>query len=92
LGLSKLELCIATMKVLAVQGSAEKTQIIRKTNFGLFEPEELLIFLVKMGLVRQRADEGIAVYSLTAKGMRVLVYFKEVNEKVPIARKCRNGH
>ncbi len=92
MGLSRLELCIATMKVLAVQGSAELTQIVRKTDFGLSEPEEHLIFLVKMGMIRQRAANDKIVYSITTKGMRVLAYFKEVNEKLPIARKCRDAY
>jgi predicted transcriptional regulator len=80
------------MKVLAVQGTAELKQIVRKTNFGLPEPEEHLMFLVKTGMVRQRAADGRIAYSITTKGMRVLVYFKEVDEKVLIARKCRNAH
>jgi predicted transcriptional regulator len=80
------------MKVLAVQGSAELTQIVCKMDFGLPEPEGYLIFLVKMGMVRQREAEGRIVYFITTKGMRVLVYFKEVDEKLPIARKCRNAH
>jgi predicted transcriptional regulator len=92
LGLSRLELCIATLKVLAVQGSAELTQIVRRMDFGLSEPEEHLIFLMKMGLIRQRATGGRIVYSITTKGIRALVYFKELNEKLPIARKCRNAH
>jgi predicted transcriptional regulator len=92
LGLSRLELCIATLKVLAVQGSAELTQIVRRMDFSLSESEEHLIFLRKMGLIRQRATDGKVVYSITTKGIRVLVYFKELNEKLPIARKCRNAH
>jgi predicted transcriptional regulator len=92
LGLSRLELCIATLKVLAVQGSAELTQIVRKMDFGLSEPKEHLIFLMKMGLIRQRTTDSRIVYSITTKGIRVLVYFKELNEKLPIARKCRNVH
>lgn len=92
MGLSRLELCIAIMKVLAVQGSAELPQIVRKKDFGLSEPEEYLVFLVKMGIIRQRPVGDRVIYSITTKGLRVLVYFKEVDAKLPLAKKCRNTY
>jgi len=75
LGLSRLEMYLAVIKVLDNGDSIPQQQIIRKAGLDLVASKECFNFLVKFDLIREKTLGPKKVYSITDKGQRVCEYF-----------------
>lgn len=75
LRLSRMEICLAILKVLDKGDVITQQQIMRKAGLNLSSSKEFLNFLVKMNIVREKNLGTRIVYSLTDKGRRLSSYF-----------------
>ncbi len=82
---TKLEMYIGVLKVLAQNVSVKTTDVADSLNVRTCELKKCLTFLLKQGLVEERklSDNGV-VYLITQRGRRVLKYFKELKQELPI--------
>ena len=82
---SKLEMYIDILKVLAQKGPLKLTHIMYKSNVNCKVLKEYLDFLLKQGLIEERAvGKGRIVYADTPRGITVLKYFRELTKALPI--------
>ncbi len=88
---SKLEIYIDILNVLALKGQLKLTHIMYKSNVNCKVLKEQLEFLIKNGLVEEKIlrKERI-VYSATSKGIRVLKYFREIEQVFPMKEEARH--
>jgi predicted transcriptional regulator len=88
---SKLEIYIDILDVLALKGQLKLTHIMYKSNVNCKVLKEQLEFLIKNGLVEERIlrKERI-VYSATPKGIKVLKYFREIEQVFPMKEEVRH--
>jgi len=88
---SKLEMYIDILSVLAHKGPLRLTHIMYKANVNCSVLKEYLDFLIKQGLVEERAlKKEHVVYAVTQRGITVLKYFKELKQVLPIVEETRN--
>jgi predicted transcriptional regulator len=88
---SKLEMYIDILTVLAHKGPLKLTHIMYKANVNCSVLKEYLDFLLKQGLVEERAvKKQRIVYAVTQRGITVLKYFKELKQVLPIVEESRN--
>ncbi len=79
--LSKLEMHIEVLKVLALIGPQTLTQIMKKTNVNCSELKENLNFLLKQGLVEnQTPGKTQVIFAVSQRGIAVLTYFNEIKQ------------
>ncbi|MEM1757763.1 MAG: winged helix-turn-helix domain-containing protein, partial [Candidatus Bathyarchaeia archaeon] len=72
---SKLEMYIDILKVLAQRGPTKLTHIMYKANVNCSVLKEYLDFLIKQGLVEEKAvGKKRVVYAITQRGVTVLKY------------------
>jgi len=76
LGLSRMDMYLAIIKVLNNCDSITQKQIMRKADLNLVSLKEYLNFLVKLDLIREKTIGTKTVYSITNKGQRVCTYFR----------------
>ena len=77
---SKLEMYVDILKVLAQKGPTKLTHIMYKANVNSSILKEYLDFLIKQGLIEERAvGKNRVVYANTARGTTVIKYFRELN-------------
>ncbi len=89
---SKLEMYVDILRVLAQQGPSKRTHIMYRANVNCKVLKENLGFLIKQGLVEEKAvGKGRVVYANTPRGMTVLKYFKELQQALPIVEEARNS-
>ncbi|MEM2046022.1 MAG: winged helix-turn-helix domain-containing protein [Candidatus Bathyarchaeia archaeon] len=82
---SKLEMYIDILKVLAQRGPTKLTHIMYKANVNCSVLKEYLDFLIKQGLVEEKAvGKKRVVYAITQRGVTVLKYFRELKQVLPI--------
>ena len=82
---SKLEMYVDILKVLAQRGPLKLTHIMYKANVNCNVLKEYLAFLIKQGLIEERAvRKGKVVYANTARGTAVLKFFRELDKALPI--------
>lgn len=82
---SKLEMYIDILKVLAQRGPTKLTHIMYKANVNCSVLKEYLDFLIKQGLVEEKAiGKKRVVYVITQRGVTVLKYFRELKQVLPI--------
>jgi predicted transcriptional regulator len=82
---SKLEMYLDILGVLERGGQVKMTHIMYETNVNCGILNLFLDFLTKQNLAeKQTVGRQRAVYSITQKGMRVLEYFRELKQALPI--------
>jgi predicted transcriptional regulator len=76
------------LKVLALRGPLKLTHIMYKANVNCSVLSEYLEFLLKQGLVEERAlKKNRTVYAVTQHGLSVLKAFRELTQALPIVEK-----
>ena len=80
------------LKVLAQRGPLKLTHIMYKANVNCSVLKEYLDFLIKQGLVEERAvGKSRIVFAVTQRGVTVLKYFRELKQVLPIVEEARNA-
>lgn len=88
---SKLEMYIDILRVLAQRGPLKLTHVMYKANVNCSVLKEYMDFLIKQGLVEERAvGKRRLVYAVTQRGITVLKYFRELKQVLPIAEDSGN--
>jgi predicted transcriptional regulator len=88
---SKLEMYIDVLRVLAHRGPLKLTHIMYKANVNCSVLKEYLEFLIKQNLVEERTvGKRRVVYAITQRGIKVLKYFRELKQVLPIVEESRN--
>ena len=88
---SKLEIYIDILDVLALKGQLKLTHIMYKSNVNCKVLKEQLEFLLKNSLVEERMlRKEKVVYGITPKGIKVLKYFREIEQVFPIKEEARH--
>ena len=88
---SKLEMYVDILKVLAHRGPLKLTHIMYKSNVNCCVLKEYLEFLIKQGLIEERAvGKERVVYAVTQRGITVLKYFKELKQVLPIVEEAQS--
>ena len=88
---SKLEMYVDILSVLAHKGPLKLTHVMYKANVNCSVLKEYLDFLIKQGLVEERAaGKQRMVYAVTQRGITVLKYFKELKQVLPIVEEARS--
>jgi predicted transcriptional regulator len=78
------------LKVLALRGPLKLTHIMYKANVNCSVLSEYLEFLLKQGLVEERAlKKNRTVYAVTQHGLTVLKSFRELSQALPIVEENR---
>jgi predicted transcriptional regulator len=75
LGLSRMELYLAIIKVLDNGDLMAQRQITRKAGINLVPSKEFFNFLVRLDLIKETTVGSRVVYSITNKGERLCAYF-----------------
>jgi predicted transcriptional regulator len=87
---SKLEMYVDILKVLALRGPLKLTHIMYKANVNCSVLSEYLEFLLKQGLVEERAlKKNRTVYAVTQNGLSVLKAFRELTQALPIVEETK---
>ena len=88
---SKLEMYIDILKVLAQRGPLKLTHVMYKANVNCSVLKEYMVFLIKQGLVEEKAiGKRRVVYAVTQRGIMVLKYFRELKQVLPIVEESGN--
>ncbi len=88
---SKLEMYVGILQALALKGNLKLTHIMYKANVNCSVLKEYLDFLMKQGLVEERAlGKQRVVYAITPRGINVLKHFKELRQVLPIVEESRS--
>jgi predicted transcriptional regulator len=84
---TKLEMYVGVLKILAQNDSVKTTNVADSLNVRTHELKIYLAFLLKQDLVEERklSNNGV-VYLITQRGRKVLRYFKELKQELPIIR------
>ena len=75
LGLSRMEMYLAIIKVLDKGDSMVQQQIMRKAGINSGVSKEFFNFLIKLGIIKEQNLGSKIVYSITVKGQRLCTYF-----------------
>lgn len=75
MGLSRMEMYLAVIKVLDKGDSMAQQQIMRKAGINLVPSEEFFNFLVRLGIIKEKIRDPKVTYSITNKGQRLCAYF-----------------
>ena len=82
---SKLELHVDTLKALACHGPLKITHIMYEVNVSCSFLKHYLDFLIRHNLVEEQTlHKKRFVYAITERGLRVLKYFRELDNALPI--------
>ena len=82
---SKLEMYIDILKVLAHRGPLKLTHIMYKANVNCSVLKEYLDFLIQQNLVEEKTvGKKRIVYAITENGLKVLKYFRELKNMLPV--------
>ena len=76
MGLSRMEMYLAVIKVLENWDSITQKQIMCKADLTSGAPKEFLNFLIKLDLIMEKSSGNKTVYSITDRGQRLLQYFR----------------
>jgi predicted transcriptional regulator len=88
---SKLEIYIDILDVLALKGQLKLTHIMYKSNVNCKVLKEQLEFLMKNNLVEEKIlRKERTVYGITPKGLKVLKYFREIEQVFPMKEEVRH--
>jgi predicted transcriptional regulator len=82
---------VGILQALALKGNLKLTHIMYKANVNCSVLKEYLDFLMKQGLVEERAlGKQRVVYAITPRGINVLKHFKELRQVLPIVEESRS--
>jgi predicted transcriptional regulator len=88
---SKLEMYVDILTVLAHRGPLKLTHVMYKANVNCSVLKEYLDFLMKQGLIEERAmGKKRIVFAVTQRGITVLKYFRELKQVLPIVEDARS--
>jgi predicted transcriptional regulator len=73
LGLSRMEMYLAVIKVLDRGDSMAQQQIMRKAGINL--TKEFFNFLIRLDIIEEKTLGSKVVYYITVKGQRLCAYF-----------------
>jgi predicted transcriptional regulator len=73
--LSRMEMYLATIRVLDHGDSITRQQIKRKTGLNFDISKEFFRFLVHFDIIKEKTVGSKTVYNLTDKGQRLYTYF-----------------
>jgi predicted transcriptional regulator len=77
---------IDTLTVLALRGPLKLTHLMYKANVNCSILKKYLEFLIKQELVEEKTiGERRVVYVITERGIKVLKYFRELSQVLPIS-------
>ena len=76
MGLSRMEMYLAVIKVLDSWDSITQKQIMCKAEISLVAPKELLNCLIQLDLIIEKSLGNKTVYSITDRGQRLCKYFR----------------
>jgi len=80
------------LKVLARSGPLKLTHIMYKANVNCSVLKEYLDFLIAQNLVEEKTvGKKRIVYAITARGITVLKYFRELKSVLPIIEEARTN-
>ena len=78
-------MCIATLEALVYCGPMKITRITYKAKMSYSQLKLVLDDLVQNELVKERAlKKNTVVYAATPKARKILTYFEELKEMLPI--------
>lgn len=81
----KLEMYVDILNVLEQRGSLKASHIMREVNLNHNVLNGNLEFLIKQGLIEERADgESSVVYANTARGSAVIKFFTDLDKALPV--------
>jgi predicted transcriptional regulator len=82
---SKIELYMSTIEALTFYGPMKITKITYKAKINCSPLKEVLDYLVQKDLVEERTiKKNKVVYAATPKGRKILSYFNELKDMLPI--------
>jgi predicted transcriptional regulator len=82
---TKLEMYVGFLKILAQNDSVKTTNVADSLSVKTHELKIYLAFLLKQGLVEElKLSNNRVVYLITQRGRRVLKYFRELKQELPI--------
>jgi predicted transcriptional regulator len=88
---SKIEMYVDILTVLAHRGPLNLTHVSYQANVNCSILKECLDFLIKQGLVEERAvRKRHLVYIVTQRGITVLKYFEELKQVLPMVQEAQN--
>ena len=83
---SKIEICISTLEALVYTGPLRITRITYKANINCCQLKPILNNLIQNKLVEERTlKKNKVFYVATPKARKVLSYFNELKEMLPIS-------
>jgi predicted transcriptional regulator len=82
---SKLEMYVDILNVLAQRGPLKVSQIMYELNVNCNILKKHLDFLIKQGLIEERAvEKSSVVYANTARGTEVIRFFRELDKALSV--------
>ncbi|MGD6850811.1 MAG: winged helix-turn-helix domain-containing protein [Candidatus Bathyarchaeia archaeon] len=87
---SRLEKYVEILKALAINGSLKNSQIASQTKTDTKEAKRHLSFLVEKGLVEAKAINQKPLYSVTRRGITVLIHFNELEVEALAVEQIKN--
>ncbi len=75
---TRLEKYVEILKALSLKGSLKNSQVASVTVIDAKETKRHLNFLVQKNLVEAKATNQRPVYSVTQRGIAVLIHFNEL--------------
>ena len=88
---SKLERYVDILNLLAHTGPLKLTHIMYKSNFNGSILKEYMGFLIKQGLVEERAvKRNLTVFAVTQRGITVLNHFQDLMQELPVIEETQS--
>ena len=82
---SKIEICIEILKILSQRGLSRITHVMYDTNTNCSLLKEILVFMIKQGLVEEKSvGKDRVAYCITQRGISILNAFDELNQVLPV--------
>jgi predicted transcriptional regulator len=89
---SRLETYVSILAVLSHKGPLKPTHIMYKANVNHVVLMECLAFLVRHGLVEEKAvGKKLPLYTVTQYGVTVVRYFGELRRALPVVADVRTS-
>ena len=82
---SKIEICIEILKILSQRRLSRITHVMYDTNTNCSLLKEILVFMIKQGLVEEKSvGKDRVAYCITQRGISILNAFNELNQVLPV--------
>ena len=83
---TKLEMYVGVLKILAQNDLAKTCNVADELNISTDDLKKYLVFLLKQGFIYEQKLSNNVVYLITKRGNRVLKYFNELKQELPITK------